>query len=210
MVGSIVLKAKNNKKIPRDMMAGRLYFLGKIGCRIFLIYLTVPLENWANFPKYRVIRKRKVIMVRIDTQKLQYLNIIQNVITRMADNSFKIKNWAILVNSGLFTLYFTKGRWQILTVAMFITVMFFALDVYYLALERQFRQKHESVVEHKKLKMFDMSVNLGFRQYAKAVLSPTMILYGALFGVSALVLIIRYLPDMSNVWKFIINVFCGG
>lgn len=146
-------------------------------------------------------------MVRTNTSKLQYLNIIQNVITRMADNSFKIKNWAILVDSGLLSLYFTKGRWQILIVAMVITLVFFALDAYYLLLERQFRIKYNDVVNDKHAKLFDMSIKLKFGQYIKAITSPAMVFYVALFGVSVSILVIRY---WQNISYFLTNCFCGG
>lgn len=125
----------------------------------------------------------------------------------MADNSFKIKNWAILVDSGLLSLYFTKGRWQILIVAMVITLVFFALDAYYLLLERQFRIKYNDVVNDKHAKLFDMSIKLKFGQYMKAITSPAMVFYVALFGVSVSILVIRY---WQNISYFLTNCFCGG
>lgn len=143
----------------------------------------------------------------MNISRLQYLNTIQNVITRMADNSFKIKNWAILVNSGLLSLYFTRGRWQILIVAMVITFVFFALDAYYLLLERHFRIKYNNAVDSKYTKLFDMSIKLKFSQYIKVVKSPAMAFYFALFGISVSILVIRYWQNISN---FIINCFCGG
>lgn len=146
-------------------------------------------------------------MVHMNTSRLQYLDTIQHVITRMADNSFKIKNWAILVNSGLLSLYFTRGRWQVLIVAMVITLVFFALDAYYLLLERLFRIKYNNAVAAKYTELFDMSIKLKFSQYVKVLKSPVMAFYVALFGISVSILVIRHWSNISN---FIINCFCGG
>ena len=38
----------------------------------------------------------------METQKMEYLKLIQDVITRMANNSFALKGWAITLVVGLF------------------------------------------------------------------------------------------------------------
>ena len=77
-------------------------------------------------------------MSTTETKKMHYLDMLQGAINRMANNAFKIKNWTIVIFAGLISLYFSRGRWQILGVAMAITCIFCVLDAYYLALEREY------------------------------------------------------------------------
>src|SRR5205085_3956158 len=64
---------------------------------------------------------------------------IQAVIARMAANSFTLKGWSVTAASALLAFAAgTKHQW-VAFVALLPTVVFWALDGYYLALERRFR-----------------------------------------------------------------------
>ncbi|GMO54248.1 MAG: hypothetical protein Ta2C_07240 [Candidatus Endomicrobiellum trichonymphae] len=76
----------------------------------------------------------------MNEEKRQHLEFIQNVITRMNTNSFKIKNFSILLMTALLTIYASKKVaifFVLLSVPTFIIL--WGLDSYYLQQERKFR-----------------------------------------------------------------------
>ena len=77
--------------------------------------------------------------------KLKHLEFIQAVITRMATNSFIFKGWAITIATGLAAFAAFDSRRALLVVALFPTLIFWALDAYYLWLEHAFRDLYKTV-----------------------------------------------------------------
>ncbi|HTT99190.1 MAG TPA: hypothetical protein VMF58_14160 [Rhizomicrobium sp.] len=77
--------------------------------------------------------------------KLAHLEILQNVIQRMAGNSFLLKGWSVTLVSALFALGADKANPLFVYLAYFPTAMFWALDGYFLRQERLFRAKYDSV-----------------------------------------------------------------
>jgi hypothetical protein len=71
-----------------------------------------------------------------------HLNISQAVIQRMASNSASCKTYCITIVSAILVLVADKGKPEYLLVATMPTALFFTLDVYYLALERMFRNSY--------------------------------------------------------------------
>lgn len=92
------------------------------------------------------------------SEKINYINNIQNVINRMAANSAAIKNWFIVSVGGLLAIYYTQNNGlEILILAFIITLAFYWFDIYYLWLERVFREKYSQAVEEKSA-LFDMNI----------------------------------------------------
>lgn len=77
--------------------------------------------------------------------KLKHLEFIQAVISRMATNSFLFKGWAITIAAGLAASAAVEERRALLVITLVSTVMFWALDGYYLWLERCFRKLYQEV-----------------------------------------------------------------
>lgn len=84
-------------------------------------------------------------MIENNYDLIEHLKLIEQQVQRMADNSFKIKNWAITIISGGL-LYWLKGdvakqgsHWLI-GLILLATCMFWWLDAYYLTLESNSRQ----------------------------------------------------------------------
>ena len=75
-----------------------------------------------------------------------HLSIIQSVIQRMAANSSACKTWCVTIVSAILVVIADKNRPGLVFVAMFPTVLFGALDIYYLGLEKGFRASYESFV----------------------------------------------------------------
>ena len=77
--------------------------------------------------------------------KLKHLEFIQAAISRMATNSFLFKGWAITIAAALSAFGAVETKAALLTIALVSTTMFWALDGYYLWLERGFVNLHKQV-----------------------------------------------------------------
>lgn len=77
--------------------------------------------------------------------KLKHLDFIQDAIKRMAGNSFLLRGWSITLVIAILTLASQSYKPTYLWIALFITLVFWMLDSYYLYQERRFRCLYESV-----------------------------------------------------------------
>lgn len=79
-------------------------------------------------------------------KKLKHLELIQNVINRMAQTSFLLKGWAVTLVAGLLALSSaTQERIAFLAIAYLPLIVFWILDAYYLWQERLFRAIYDEV-----------------------------------------------------------------
>ena len=76
-----------------------------------------------------------------------HLQIMQDVIRRMAENSRSCKVWCVTLVSATLVLVAQTGNSQNALLALVPAAIFFVLDTYYLALERSFRNAYDSFVE---------------------------------------------------------------
>lgn len=76
-----------------------------------------------------------------------HLGIAQSVIQHMASNSASCKAWCITLVSAILVIVADKGNPNYALIAAIPTLLFLALDTYYLALERCFRQSYNSFIE---------------------------------------------------------------
>lgn len=92
--------------------------------------------------------------------KLKHLEFIQAAISRMATNSFLFKGWAITIAAGLSAFGAANTKAALLTIALVSTMMFWALDAYYLWLERGFVDLHTEVAAKKEAEIdFSMKID---------------------------------------------------
>lgn len=90
--------------------------------------------------------------------KIQYFEMIQNIISRMAKNSFSLKGWAITLVTGVFALVDKDANWSYFLISYIPILLFWFLDAYYLQKERKFRVLYNSQIHNKKLEPnFDLS-----------------------------------------------------
>lgn len=75
-----------------------------------------------------------------------HLQIMQDVIRRMAENSRSCKVWCVTLVSATLVLVTQTGHPQNALLALVPAALFFILDTYYLALERSFRNAFDSFV----------------------------------------------------------------
>ncbi|MHC4875892.1 MAG: hypothetical protein ACYTGL_05290 [Planctomycetota bacterium] len=71
-----------------------------------------------------------------------HLQILQDVIERMAANSSSCKTWCITIVAAILVVVADKDKPQLAWVAVLPTLLFAALDVYYLAMEKGFRASY--------------------------------------------------------------------
>ena len=81
-------------------------------------------------------------MANYETQDLQYLQMMQENITRMAGNSTNAKTWLVTIVTGFFAFgcSITDLDWWLL-LAIIPIVVFWYIDAYYLSLERALRNR---------------------------------------------------------------------
>ncbi|MFE9028848.1 hypothetical protein ACFYOA_21740 [Streptomyces iakyrus] len=82
----------------------------------------------------------------LDEQHLKHLELLQNVIARLGNNSFLIKGWCITLSGVLVAVADRSPGRATIPVALALAVGFWLLDGYYLRQERLFRALYEKVV----------------------------------------------------------------
>ena len=126
-------------------------------------------------------------------EKLKHLEICQNVIARMASNSFFLKGWSVTLVTGLFALAAHQTHRNFVFVALFPVVVFWLLDSYFLRQERLFRELYDSV-RQKNNAQIDFTMDASSFENAVHTMGRTLFsvsefpFYGALLGVIGLVL----------------------
>lgn len=78
-------------------------------------------------------------------KKFKHLDMIQNIINRMASNSFKLKGWAVTLVAGIFALASKDADKNYFFVAYIPILIFWGLNSYYLQQERLYRSLYEKV-----------------------------------------------------------------
>ncbi len=91
-----------------------------------------------------------------------HINILQNIITRMASNSANCKTWAITIIAAILVLLFDKSKTEVSYLAYIPLTMFFSLDCFYLGMERHFREEYKAFLEG-----IEKSENLDFKNVYK-------------------------------------------
>ena len=76
----------------------------------------------------------------------KHLEIMQGVITRMAENSRSCKVWCVTLVAATLVLVARTGEADHALIAVAPAVLLYVLDAYYLMLERRFRNSYNSFV----------------------------------------------------------------
>lgn len=78
--------------------------------------------------------------------KIRYIELVQSIISRLANNSFLLKGWTITLIAAIFSLSDKIMKNFALTIYFFILI-FWILDSYYLYQERLYRDLYNKVIE---------------------------------------------------------------
>lgn len=81
----------------------------------------------------------------MDNNTIKYLELVQAVIVRMAENSFLLKGWSVTLAAALLALAGATTKPLLILVALLPTLSLWGLDAYYLRQERLYRMLYEDL-----------------------------------------------------------------
>lgn len=131
---------------------------------------------------------------------VRHLELIQGVISRMAQTSFILKGWTITVGVGVLGFAAHTSNWWLGLFSVFTSLVFWGLDAYYLRQERLFRCLYEKVrapSTESIIPSFSMDTTPCKRDvphWRNTILAPTIrYLHGVVLVVAIIVSILIYL-----------------
>lgn len=122
--------------------------------------------------------------------RFQFLQMIQGVITRMAECSLKMKEWFITITCAIVAAYVATNKPAMLFAISIAAVLFYILDSNYLRNEKIFRAMYKDNCNlNVPIDSFEMNISQykrveGCRKRDAFFSWSTIILYGLLFLVS--------------------------
>ena len=89
--------------------------------------------------------------IKITTEELhKEIDLIQNCIERMANNSFSCKGWNLTLVAGTFALVPENiSKWYICIIILCIDICFWWLDSFFVLQEQKYRDKYEWVIKER-------------------------------------------------------------
>jgi hypothetical protein len=120
------------------------------------------------------------------------IDLIQDIIRRMASNSFMIKGWSITLVVA--TLLLKGSKYQV-SIALIPLFSFWVLDAYFIRQERLYRKLYEWVIANR-LKTEDYLFDLNAYRFTANVQSTFRIMFSttlAWFYLLVFILIMAYL-----------------
>ena len=78
---------------------------------------------------------------------IDYLNMIERVIERMANNCFQLKGWAVALVSIVGALTINGADSRIIVLLVLPLIAFWILDAHYLKLERKYQILYRNTLE---------------------------------------------------------------
>ena len=130
--------------------------------------------------------------INIQDVLFKEIDIIQDIIKRMANNSFLIKGWAITLIVG--TLLLKNSREQSF-LAFIPLIVFWYLDAYFLWQERMYRKLYNWVITNR-LKSRKMLFDMNATRFIKDVDSKIKIMFSITlrwFYLSILIVLLIYI-----------------
>ena len=107
--------------------------------------------------------------------------MIQAIITRMAQNSFTIKGWALTLVVAMFA-FVPKTACLFVPIVIVPIIIFAFLDAYYLQLERRYRKLYD-IVRNKEGEKIDFELKITdeckdcSNNFIKCIFSKSILLY---------------------------------
>ncbi|MCI8672976.1 MAG: hypothetical protein HFI89_05750 [Lachnospiraceae bacterium] len=90
--------------------------------------------------------------------KLKYLEMIQEIIKRMASNSFLLKGWSVTFASAIIVLLDQTMKQEYFIFLYIPVIAFWFLDSYYLQLERKYKALYD--IARKENNEIDFCLNI--------------------------------------------------
>ena len=160
-------------------------------------------ENWILLEN-NTCYKKQVDDVRaiadpvpLTSEKISYLEMVQEPISRMSTASAIFKGFAATIVAGIATLSYCQVNTWILVLSFIPIVLFAFLDIYYLKLEKKYRFLYEQI--RNDIHSVDFSMKLTKDNKAArsriwdCLLSPSVwLFYPVMLGILVVVLILRF------------------
>ncbi|WP_239405184.1 hypothetical protein [Frankia sp. Cj3] len=135
----------------------------------------------------------------LGADRLKHLELIQAVVTRLANTSFLIKGWTLTIAAAFFGILVNKINWGFAVTGLIPIVAFWFLDGLFLRNEQLFRRLYDDA---RKADSTVESMSMDTRPYmqqnkttwASATFSTTLFLfYGALVFVNVALVVVAVL-----------------
>jgi hypothetical protein len=113
-------------------------------------------------------------------KKLKHLEFLQGIITRMANCSFLLKGWSVILVAALLALSAaTQEKVALISISFVPIIVFWILDGYYLWQERLFRAVYNDVREKDENEIdFDMDTKaVSGITWLSTIFSETIVLF---------------------------------
>ncbi|MBP6755579.1 MAG: hypothetical protein KA210_05470 [Bacteroidia bacterium] len=128
-------------------------------------------------------------------KKLKHLEFLQLVITRMNVNSFLLKGWTVTLISALFAFATKDSDIKYVLITYISTPLFWALDGYYLSLERKYRMLYDEVRKKNEEEIdFDLNAsnyNIGKNDWLSCIFSKSLnLFYGTLILITLIIMFV--------------------
>ena len=94
-----------------------------------------------------------------ENKNIEHLQMIQGIITRMGQNSFQLKGWAVGIMIAIFSFAGQQTETRCILFTIIPLFVIWLLDSYYLQLERKFRLLYDYVRKNKDKSDFGMNFN---------------------------------------------------
>jgi hypothetical protein len=119
------------------------------------------------------------------------LEIIQGAINRLAGNSSAFKGWMVTIISALLGVAINNSKPLLALLAMYAILVLAALDGYYLALERSYRELYKTAAEDPGQEQWSMAIaSVGLGRVLAAFASPSIwLFYGSAIIVAIIVVV---------------------
>jgi len=110
-------------------------------------------------------------------KKLKHLELIQGVVNRLAEDSFRIKGWTVILISALLVLLAREGgRFDFAPIGLVPILIFWGLDGYFLQQERLFRDLYDHIRTLNEDDIdFSMDTSAFGQTWCKAMRSVTLV-----------------------------------
>ena len=116
------------------------------------------------------------IKIHYDDSELKFLEFIQNIIARMNNNSFSIKQMSVTLLAAAFALYISTKNLHIFFISFLPIIVFYFLDAYYLWQERIFRKFYTKAIK-KEVPLFVVDTSGVKVSYCKVLVSKSIALF---------------------------------
>jgi hypothetical protein len=137
----------------------------------------------------------------LEEHEIKHLELVQAVISRMAQHSFQLKGWSVTVATAIFALAAKESSPGLAALALFPSIAFWCLDAYYLRQERLYRKLYEAIADPLRVvRPFSMATDEYVGEVGSWVntLSAKTIL--PLHAAIVLIIVVEILAFLITVW----------